>query len=49
MIKFAIKTRSKFINNKATIKFRKKLRSMLCKNCKIDTIIKFLESDKTLV
>lgn len=49
MIKYVIKTGSRFLNNEARdirdFAYKPSLKGMHCKKCKTDTIIKFSQTD----
>ena len=53
MIKYVIKTGSKFLNTKARnqrdLAFKSTLKGMHCRRCKSNTIIEFVEWDLTYV
>lgn len=53
MIKYSVKTGSKFLNQKARIQintnYKPLFKGMHCKKCKQDTLIEFIESDLTHV
>ena len=53
MIKYEIKTGSSFLNEKARnqrdLVFKRNLKGMKCSKCKVDSLIKFIESDLTHV